>query len=54
MVRKRGFEITSVRWYKNLVDADGQGLDFLVPINRIVSALVKNGDKNVVDLATVS
>ena len=36
----------NVFWYKNLVDADGQGLDFLVPINRIVSALVKNGDKN--------
>lgn len=39
----------NVLWYKNLVDADGQGLDFLVPINRIVSALVKNGDKNVVE-----
>jgi hypothetical protein len=37
----------SVLWYKNLVDADGQGLDFLVPINRIVSALAKNGEKNV-------
>lgn len=39
----------NVLWYKNLVDADCQGLDFLVPINRIVSALVKNGDKNVVE-----
>lgn len=39
----------NVLWYKNLVDADGQGLDFLVPINRIVSALVKNGDRNVVE-----
>ena len=39
----------NVLWYKNLVDADGQGLDFLVPINRIVSALAKNGDKNVVE-----
>ncbi len=39
----------NVLWYKNLVDADGQGLDYLVPINRIVSALVKNGDKNVVE-----
>jgi len=39
----------NVLWYKNLVDADCQGLDFLVPINRIVSALVKNGDRNVVE-----
>ena len=39
----------NVLWYKNLVDADGQGLDFLVPINRIVSALVKNGNRNVVE-----
>lgn len=39
----------NVLWYKNLVDADGQGLDFLVPINRIVSALVRNGDKNVIE-----
>ena len=38
-----------VLWYKNLVDADGQGLNFLVPINRIVSALVKNGNRNVVE-----
>lgn len=39
----------NVLWYKNLVDADGQGLDFLVPINRIVSALIEKGDKNVVE-----
>lgn len=39
----------NILWYKNLVDADGQGLDFLVPINRIVSALVKNGNRNVVE-----
>ena len=39
----------NVLWYKNLVDADGQGLDFLVPINRIVSALARNGDKNMVE-----
>ena len=39
----------NVLWYKNLVDADGQGLDFLVPISRVVSALVKNGDKNIVE-----
>lgn len=39
----------NVLWYKNLVDADGQGLDFLVPISRIVSALVKNGNRNVVE-----
>lgn len=39
----------NVLWYKNVIDADGQGLDFLVPINRIVSALVKNGDRNVVE-----
>lgn len=39
----------NVLWYKNLVDADGQGLDFLVPINRIVSALIEKGDENVVE-----
>ena len=39
----------NVLWYKNLVDADGQGLDFLVPINRILVALEKNGDKNIVE-----
>ena len=39
----------NVLWYKNLVDADGQGLDFLVPINRIVLALAKNRDKNIVE-----
>jgi hypothetical protein len=39
----------NVIWYKNLVDADGQGLDFLVPINRIVSALIEKGDENVVE-----
>lgn len=39
----------NVLWYKNLVDADGQGLDFLVPISRILSALEKNGDRNVVE-----
>lgn len=39
----------NVLWYKNLVDADGQGLDFLVPINRILAALEMNGDNNVVE-----
>lgn len=39
----------NVLWYKNLVDADGQGLDFLVPISRIVVALSKNGRNNVVE-----
>lgn len=39
----------NVLWYKNLVDADGQGLDFLVPIRHIIVALEKNGDRNVVE-----
>ena len=39
----------NVLWYKNLVDADGQGLDFLVPINRIIKALEKNDSKNIVE-----
>ena len=30
----------NILWYKNLVDADGQGLDFLVPINRIVKEIM--------------
>lgn len=36
----------NVLWYKNLVDGKGQGLDFLVPIKRILSALEENGEKN--------
>lgn len=39
----------NVLWYKNLVDTEGQGLDFLVPIPRILNALEANGDKNVVE-----
>lgn len=39
----------NVLWYKNLVDADGQGLDFLVPIKHVLVALEKNGDKNHVE-----
>ena len=39
----------NVLWYKNLVDADGQGLDYLVPIKRIIVALEKNGNRNIVE-----
>lgn len=39
----------NVLWYKNLVDSDRQGLDFLVPIKQIVSILKNNEDKNVVE-----
>jgi hypothetical protein len=39
----------NVLWYKNLVDAEGQGLDFLVPIKRIITALQKNGNNNIVE-----
>ena len=39
----------NVLWYKNLVDAEGQGLDFLVPISHIVSALARTGGKNIVE-----
>ena len=39
----------NVLWYKNLVDADGQGLDFLVPIKRIIKALENRGTGNVVE-----
>lgn len=39
----------NVLWYKNLVDAKGQGLDYLVPITRILDALERNGEKNVVN-----
>ena len=35
-------------WYKNLVDADGQGLDFMVPIKRVMAALKKKGGENIV------
>lgn len=38
-----------VLWYKNLVDADGQGLDFLVSIKQVILALKENGDKNIVE-----
>ena len=39
----------NILWYKNLVDEDGQGLDFLVPISRIVSALARNANENIVE-----
>jgi len=39
----------NILWYKNLVDGKCQGLDFLVPINRITEALEQQGEKNVVE-----
>ena len=42
-------EWAHVLWYKNLVDADGQGLDYLVPIKRINEALKRKGEGNVVE-----
>ena len=35
-------------WYKNLVDVDGQGLDYMVPIKRVMAALKKKEDENIV------
>ena len=38
-----------VLWYKNLVDVDGQGLDYMVPIKDLLAALEKDAEKNVVE-----
>lgn len=35
-------------WYKNLVDADGQGLDYMIPIKHVMNALERNRAKNLV------
>ena len=38
-----------VLWYKNLVDVEGQGLDYMVPIKNVLLALEKSPEKNVVE-----
>lgn len=38
----------NILWYKNLVDADEHGLDYMVPISQIKIALKKNKDNIVV------
>ncbi len=38
-----------ILWYKNLVDKEGQGLDFMIPIKNIMQALEKNAKNNVVE-----
>lgn len=38
-----------ILWYKNLVDEDGQGLDFMVPIKKIMDALERKGEDNIVE-----
>ena len=37
-----------ILWYKNLVDVDKAGLDYLVPIKRIMDALERNAENNIV------
>ena len=38
-----------ILWYKNLVDEEGQGLDFMIPIKKVMIALERNADKNIVE-----
>lgn len=40
---------SDVLWYKNLVNPDGMGLDYMVPIAVVKAALQRKGDKNVVE-----
>ena len=40
---------SDVLWYKNLVNPDGMGLDYMVPIAVVKSALQRKGDKTVVE-----
>ena len=39
---------STVLWYKNLVDIEGVGMDYLIPIKEIKAALLRNHDSNVV------
>lgn len=38
-----------ILWYKNLVDGEGLGLDYMVPIKSLLAALEKNAGKNAVE-----
>ncbi len=38
-----------ILWYKNLVDSEGQGLDYMIPIKNLLAALEKNPEMNVVE-----
>jgi len=40
---------SDVLWYKNVVDQEGDGLDYLVDIGRVKQALAYKGDDNVVE-----
>lgn len=42
-------EWSDVLWYKNLVNAEGDGLDYMVSIKQVMLALQKNGKNNVVE-----
>lgn len=37
---------SNVLWYKNLVDDEGMGLDYLIPLPEIKAALVRKGEDN--------
>lgn len=38
-----------VLWYKNLVDSNGKGLDYMVPMKEVVVALMRKHDTNIVE-----
>lgn len=40
---------SDVLWYKNLVNPDGMGLDYMVPIALVKAALQRKGNENVVE-----
>lgn len=40
---------SDVLWYKNLVDVQGMGLDYLIPIPVVKAALVRNQKNNIVE-----
>lgn len=37
-----------VLWYKNLVDSNGRGLDYMVPMKEVMAALMRKHDTNIV------
>lgn len=40
---------SDVLWYKNLVDPDGMGLDYMIPMAVVKAALRRRGNLNVVE-----
>ncbi len=40
---------SNILWYKNLVDQDCEGIDYMIPMTKIMDALRKRGERNIVE-----